>query len=60
MVRAKDSNCTSLPSNSSVIYMGMLQTPKNIGLVIKEVIFIIYCFFPRSVLTPKSDCLCEL
>lgn len=24
VVRAKDGNCTSLPSNSSVIYMGML------------------------------------
>lgn len=24
LVRAKDGNCTSLPSNSSVIYMGMI------------------------------------
>lgn len=29
VVRAKDSNCTSLASNSSVIHMGMLHTPKK-------------------------------
>ena len=46
VVRAKDNNCTSLPSNSSVIYMGMLQTLKNIVICYKISYFYQRPFFP--------------
>lgn len=46
VVRAKDSNSTSLPSNSSVIYTGMLQTPKNILLCYKISHVYYMPFFP--------------
>lgn len=45
VVRAKDSNCTSLPSNSSVIYTGMLHTPKNTVLCYKRSYFYFTPFF---------------
>lgn len=45
VVRAKDSNCTSLPSNSSVIYMGMLHTPQNTVICYKISYFYCIPFF---------------
>uniref|UniRef100_A0A3Q2W6E4 Fibronectin type-III domain-containing protein n=1 Tax=Haplochromis burtoni TaxID=8153 RepID=A0A3Q2W6E4_HAPBU len=46
VVRAKSNNCTSLPSNSSIIHMGMILTNENKKFAQVKETLSDHCFFP--------------